>query len=124
MALSSSKKKTGTKAKTGLSLKRRLHIRSRQGLHARPAALFVQVANRFRSVIKVRRGRREVDGKSIMGLLTLAASRGSVIEITAEGADAADALRVLEQMVCRSEPPTVITVLKHRPAHGPATSHP
>lgn len=105
-------------------LKKRLHIRSRQGLHARPAALFVQVANRFKSAIRVRRGRREVDGKSIMGLLTLAASRGATIEVTAQGADAADAMRALEQMVCRSEPPTVITVLKHRPAHGATTNRP
>ena len=121
MALISPKK---SKVKAGLlSLTKRMHIRSRQGLHARPAALFVQVANRFKSAITVRRGRRQVDGKSIMGLLTLAASRGSIIEITAEGPDAPDAMRALEQMVNRSEPPTVITVLKHRP-HGPATSHP
>lgn len=106
------------------TLKKRLHIRSRQGLHARPAALFVQVANRFKAAIRVRRGRREVDGKSIMGLLTLAASRGATIEITAKGADAADAMRALEQMIARSEPPTLITVLKHRPAHGATTNHP
>ena len=99
-------------------LKKKLHIRSRQGLHARPAALFVQVANRFRSAIRVRKGRREVDGKSIMGLLTLAASRGSTIEVTIQGSDAPEAMRALEQLVCRTEPPAVITILKHSPGHG------
>lgn len=102
-------------------LKKRLYIRSRQGLHARPAALFVQVANRFKSNIRVRKGREEVDGKSIMGLLTLAASRGSTIEVTIQGSDAEDALRALEQLVARSEPPAVVTVLKHSPHHGPST---
>lgn len=104
-------------------LKKRLHIRNRQGLHARPAALFVQVANRFKSNIRVRKGREEVDGKSIMGLLTLAASRGSTIEVTIHGSDAEDALQALEQLVARSEPPAVVTVLKHPPHHGPSTPH-
>ena len=103
------------------ALKKRLHIRSRQGLHARPAALFVQVANRFKSTVRVRKGRHEVDGKSIMGLLTLAASRGSTIEVTTQGSDAQEALRALEQLVCKTEPPAVITITKHHPAHGPAT---
>ena len=102
-------------------LKKRLHIRSRQGLHARPAALFVQVANRFKSTIRVKRGRHEVDGKSIMGLLTLAASRGSTIEVTTKGSDAQDAMHALEQLINKSDPPAVITILKHRPAHGSST---
>ncbi len=104
-------------------IKKRLHIRSRQGLHARPAALFVQVANRFKSIIRVRKGREEVDGKSIMGLLTLAASRGSTIEVTLQGIDAQDALYALEQLICRSDPPAVVTIQKHRPAHGSTTHH-
>lgn len=99
-------------------LKKRIPIRSYQGLHARPAALFCRVANRFKSTVQVRKGRRVVDGKSIMGLLTLAASRGSSIEVTAQGPDARELLRVLEQLVARSEPPAVVTVLKHRPSHG------
>lgn len=100
---------------------KRLHVRNRQGLHARPAALFVQVANRFKATIRVRRGREEVDGKSIMGLLTLAASRGSVIEVTTKGSDAEDALRALEQLVSRSDTPALVTVLRHRTVHGVAT---
>jgi phosphocarrier protein len=70
-----------------------------QGLHARPAALFVQLANRFVSRIIVKKGRKIVDGKSIMGLLTLAAKQGSRIAITAEGDDAAEALERLVELV-------------------------
>ena len=104
-------------------LRKRLHIRSRQGLHARPAALFVRVANRFKAIIRVRKGRQEVDGKSIMGLLTLAASRGSTIQVTAKGADAHEAMHALEQLICKTEPPAVITILRHSPSHG-APTHP
>jgi phosphocarrier protein len=57
------------------------------GLHARAAARFVHAASGFTSRIRVGRGGREVDGKSIMGLLLLAASRGSEITITADGPD-------------------------------------
>lgn len=122
--------KVGERAEAPM-LRRRLHVRSRQGLHARPAALFVQVASRFQSAVRVRKGRREVDGKSIMGLLTLAVSRGSTIELTTEGADAADALQALEQIICRVEPPTVITIRRrsihaggaHRSTHGSSTDH-
>lgn len=104
-------------------LKKKLHIHSRQGLHARPAALFVRVANRFKSTIRVRKGRNEVDGKSIMGLLTLAASRGTAIEVTIQGSDAEDALDALEQLISRSDPPAVVTIQRHRPTHGPTTHH-
>lgn len=109
--------------KKGVSpiLRKKLHIRSRQGLHARPAALFVQVANRFQCTIRVRKGREEVDGKSIMGLLTLAASKGSTLEVILQGPDGEDALRALEQLICRSEPPAVVTIQRHRPPHGPTT---
>ena len=104
-------------------IKKRLRIHSRQGLHARPAALFVQVANRFKSNIRVRKGREEVDGKSIMGLLTLAASKGSTLEVTLQGPDGEDALRALEQLICRSDPPAVVTIQRHRPTHGSTTHH-
>ena len=103
-------------------VRRKLHIGSRQGLHARPAALFVQVAKRFKSAIRVRKGRQEVDGRSIMGLLTLAASRGSTLELIAQGPDAEEALYALEQLLCRHELPTIVTVLKHRPGHGNPSS--
>ncbi|MBI4323601.1 MAG: HPr family phosphocarrier protein [Candidatus Omnitrophica bacterium] len=71
----------------------------RQGLHARPAALFVQLANRFASRVTVRKGRKNVDGKSIMGLLTLAAKQGSRISIVVDGPDAHEALVQLCRLV-------------------------
>ncbi len=65
------------------------------GLHARAAARFVHVASGFASQIRVARDRRIMDGKSIMGLLLLAAAGGSTITISAEGADEADAVDAL-----------------------------
>jgi phosphocarrier protein len=69
------------------------------GLHARAAARFVQLAGRYRSRIRVSRDGRHVDGKSIMGILLLAAARGAVITITAEGIDETDALQSLAALV-------------------------
>ena len=83
----------------------------------------MQVANRFKCTIRVRKGREEVDGKSIMGLLTLAASKGSTLEVTLQGPDGEDALRALEQLICRSDPPAVVTIQRHRPTHGSTTHH-
>lgn len=71
----------------------------RQGLHARPAALFVQLAKQFDSRVTVKKGRKIVDGKSIMGLLTLAARQGARIVIKTEGADAEAALKLLCELV-------------------------
>ena len=71
----------------------------RQGLHARPAALFVRLANRFASRVTVRKGRKNVDGKSIMGLLTLVAKQGSRISIVVDGPDADEALIQLCRLV-------------------------
>jgi len=65
------------------------------GLHARAAARFVKLAGSFRSQIRVSRGTRTMDGKSILGLLLLAAARGSQIAIAADGPDEADALEAL-----------------------------
>lgn len=69
------------------------------GLHARAAARFVQLAGRFRSKVRVTRDGRQVDGKSIMGILLLAASKGAVITISADGIDEADALQSLAALV-------------------------
>jgi phosphocarrier protein HPr len=71
------------------------------GLHARAAAKFVHAAGRFVARIRVARGGREIDGKSIMGLLLLAAARGSSITITADGPDESDALVALCALVER-----------------------
>lgn len=77
-------------------LKKQVQIRNSQGLHARPASLFVKIANRFQSEVLLRKDSEEVSGKSIMGLLTLAANRGSTIEIEVQGPDAPEAMKALE----------------------------
>jgi phosphocarrier protein HPr len=69
------------------------------GMHARAAAKFVHLAGRFDARVKVARDRREMDGKSIMGILLLAAARGSTITISAEGADERDAVDALVALV-------------------------
>jgi phosphocarrier protein HPr len=71
------------------------------GLHARAAAKFVHTAGRFAARIRVARGGREMDGKSIMGLLLLAAARGSSITISADGPDEAAAIAALCALVER-----------------------
>jgi phosphocarrier protein HPr len=71
------------------------------GLHARAAARFVRVAGSFRSTVRVTCGQQTMDGKSILGLLLLAAARGAALTITAEGADEADALAALANLVSR-----------------------
>jgi phosphocarrier protein len=71
------------------------------GLHARAAARFVRLAGRFTSQIRVTRGQRTMDGKSILGLLLLAAARGSAITIAAEGTDAQVAVDELCDLVSR-----------------------
>lgn len=68
------------------------------GIHARPAALFVKVANKFASDIIVEKDGEEVNGKSIMGLMMLAAGQGSKLTIAARGSDAEAAVRDLEQL--------------------------
>lgn len=80
-------------------IKKTLTVKNKQGLHARPAALFVQVANKFDSHIRVRRDGEEVNGKSIMGILMLGAEKGSQIVIEAEGDDASLALLELEKVI-------------------------
>jgi phosphocarrier protein len=78
-----------------------LSILNALGLHARAAAKFVHTAGRFTAHIRVARGDREVDGKSIMGLLLLAAAQGSAIRITADGPDEGDAISALCALVER-----------------------
>jgi phosphocarrier protein HPr len=69
------------------------------GLHARAAAAFVKIANRFQSEILVRKDEAEVNGKSIMGVLMLAAAKGSEISVTARGGDASDAMEALGRLI-------------------------
>lgn len=74
-------------------------IRNRLGLHARAAAKFVHTATRFASHIRVSREGKTMDGKSIMGILLLAAGTGASIVITADGADESDAAEALCRLV-------------------------
>ena len=71
------------------------------GLHARAAARFVHLAGSFASQIRVTRGARTMDGKSILGLLLLSAGRGAVIEISADGADEEHAVEALAALVAK-----------------------
>lgn len=84
-------------------IRKKLVVKNKQGLHARPAALFVQVANKFNSNITLSRGEEEVNGKSIMGILTLGVEKGSQIVIEAEGDDAKMAISELEKIVGSEE---------------------
>jgi phosphocarrier protein HPr len=74
-------------------------IKNALGLHARAAAAFVKIANRFQSEIAVKKDDSEVNGKSIMGVLMLAAAQGSEISITARGGDANDAVAALGGLI-------------------------
>ncbi len=76
-----------------------LHIKNRNGLHARPAAMFVKASNRFQSEIWVEKDGERVNGKSIMGLMMLAAGQGSALEVFAEGPDCEDVLTELARLV-------------------------
>ena len=74
-------------------------IKNKQGLHARPAALFVQIANKFTSEITIAKGRQKVNGKSIMGIMMLAAGAGSKVTVIANGDDADKAVVELEKLL-------------------------
>jgi phosphotransferase system HPr (HPr) family protein len=80
-------------------IEKTITIRNRQGLHARPAALFVQIANKFASDITISKGRHKVNGKSIMGIMMLAAEQGSTLYLTAAGDDAHEAAEELEGLL-------------------------
>ena len=80
-------------------IERDIEIKNKLGLHARAAAKFVHTAARFKADIKVRKGDEEVDGKSILGILLLAAGRGSTVHVRAEGEDERDALEAVEKLI-------------------------
>jgi phosphocarrier protein len=80
-------------------VERSVVIKNKQGLHARPAALFVQIANKFDSDVTVSKGKAKVNGKSIMGIMMLEAGRGAKVTITAKGEDAQQAVTELENLL-------------------------
>ena len=82
-------------------MEREVEIVNRAGMHARPAAEFVKLASRFSSAISIEKDGLEVNGKSIMGVLMLAAEQGSRLRLSANGDDAPDALDALADLVGR-----------------------
>jgi phosphocarrier protein HPr len=80
-------------------IEKELAVVNRLGLHARPAAMFVRIASRHRAEIWVAKEGEEVNGKSIMGLMMLAAGQGSKLRIRCDGPDADKAMEELEQLI-------------------------
>jgi phosphocarrier protein HPr len=78
---------------------RKIEIKNKLGLHARAAALLVQTANRFSAQITLSKDGQTADGRSIMGVLTLAATQGSKIQVEAVGDDAEQAIKAIERLV-------------------------
>ncbi|MEW5900443.1 MAG: HPr family phosphocarrier protein [Acidobacteriota bacterium] len=80
-------------------IQKEIMIRNKLGLHARAAVKFVNLANRFGSAVKVMKDATEIDGKSILGILTLAATQGSQITIRVTGKDEEEAISALTALV-------------------------
>jgi phosphocarrier protein len=83
----------------GQKLEKEITIINRLGLHARPAAMFVRIASRYRSEVWVEKEGEQINGKSIMGLMMLAAGQGSKLTIRCEGVDADKVMEELEQLI-------------------------
>ena len=83
----------------GQKIEREITIINRLGLHARPAAMFVRIASRFRSEVWVEKEGEQINGKSIMGLMMLAAGQGSKLTIRCEGPDADKVMEELEELI-------------------------
>jgi phosphocarrier protein HPr len=89
----------GSRAAEAQKLEKEVAIVNRLGLHARPAAMFVRIASRHRAEIWVSKEGEEVNGKSIMGLMMLAAGQGSKLRIRCDGPDADKAMEELEELI-------------------------
>ncbi|MBN2366500.1 MAG: HPr family phosphocarrier protein [Calditrichaeota bacterium] len=74
-------------------------IINKTGLHARPAAILVKTTGKFKSQIFITKDGEKVNGKSIMGIMTLAAERGSIIEVTVDGPDEKAAMDAIEKLI-------------------------
>lgn len=82
-----------------LKCEKEIVIQNRNGLHARPAAMFVKISSRYRAEVWVEKDGERVNGKSIMGLMMLAAGRGSKLQVIAEGTDADKVVAELSNLV-------------------------
>ena len=80
---------------------REIIVKNPQGIHARPAAMFVQVAAKYTSKVTLQKGDEKVNGKSIMGILTLGAQKDSTLILEVEGPDAEQAIVELEELLLR-----------------------
>ena len=88
-------------ATRGQKVEKEITVINRLGLHARPAAMFVRIASRYRSEIWVEKEGEQINGKSIMGLMMLAAGQGSKLLIRCEGPDADKAMEEIEDLINR-----------------------
>lgn len=84
-------------------IRKEINVRNPQGLHARPAALFVQIVSKYDSVVTIQGNGEKVNGKSIMGILTLGAQKGSDVIIEADGDDAQEVIDELEVLLTDEE---------------------
>lgn len=82
-----------------MSISRNLEIINKLGMHARAAAQFVQLASSFNSHIEIEKDKRRVNGKSIMGVMMLAASKGSEVILYADGEDEEESIKRLEELI-------------------------
>ena len=82
-------------------IRKTVKIKNKLGLHARPASLFVQTTSKFKSEIKVLKDEQEVDGKSIMGLMMLAAGNGTELQILIDGIDENELITTIENLIER-----------------------
>jgi len=81
-----------------MKISKRLEIKNRLGLHARAAALLVQTVSRFSSEVKIAKEGRVVDGRSIIGLLTLGAAKGCRVRVEVKGNDAEESFKAIEEL--------------------------
>ena len=86
---------------TASPLVKELVVQNKMGIHARPAAMVVRITNKYKADVFVEKDGEQVNGKSIMGLMMLAAGKGSKVKFMASGADAAQMLADLEQLFAR-----------------------
>ena len=84
------------------AIEKKFLIHNQLGLHARPAALLVETANRFQSDITIQKGKQKVNAKSIMGILMLAAGPGSRITVRVVGPDAERAMAAIEKLISQN----------------------
>ena len=93
--------KTESASTAGGQIVKELVVQNKMGIHARPAAMIVRITNKFKADVFVEKDEEQVNGKSIMGLMMLAAGHGSVISVNAEGADADAAIAALGDLIDR-----------------------